>query len=170
MPLIKCPDCESEVSDQAPACPRCGRPIAVQNAAPPQRMGDTQCPSCHQYVTPVVTSVGGGSCSFGSRDTWRCPACKHVILKKGCFIATATYGDEDIVEVRFLRAFRDRYLLPSRIGRVITNLYYRHGPFLADIVEAIPTLTYICRRVLDAIVTFIERITPLRREHFRHRE
>ena len=26
MPLIKCPDCEKEISDQAPTCPHCGRP------------------------------------------------------------------------------------------------------------------------------------------------
>lgn len=26
MPLVHCPDCEQEVSDSAPACPRCGRP------------------------------------------------------------------------------------------------------------------------------------------------
>ncbi|WP_291779172.1 hypothetical protein [Luteibacter sp.] len=28
MALINCPDCNSEVSDAAPACPKCGRPIA----------------------------------------------------------------------------------------------------------------------------------------------
>ena len=30
MALIKCPDCGKEVSDVAPACPNCGRPIAQQ--------------------------------------------------------------------------------------------------------------------------------------------
>ncbi|HTJ78499.1 MAG TPA: hypothetical protein VL357_05845 [Rariglobus sp.] len=27
MPLLTCPDCQSQVSDAAPACPKCGRPI-----------------------------------------------------------------------------------------------------------------------------------------------
>ncbi len=27
MPLINCPDCGKEISDIAPACPNCGRPI-----------------------------------------------------------------------------------------------------------------------------------------------
>jgi hypothetical protein len=28
MPLIKCPDCHTDVSDKAAACPHCGHPIA----------------------------------------------------------------------------------------------------------------------------------------------
>ena len=28
MPLIECPDCKKQVSDQAPACPNCGCPIS----------------------------------------------------------------------------------------------------------------------------------------------
>ena len=31
MALIKCPDCQSDVSDLAPACPKCGRPIAAKS-------------------------------------------------------------------------------------------------------------------------------------------
>lgn len=29
MPLITCPDCNKEVSDQAKSCPNCGHPIAA---------------------------------------------------------------------------------------------------------------------------------------------
>lgn len=29
MPLITCPDCDREISDSAPACPGCGRPLAL---------------------------------------------------------------------------------------------------------------------------------------------
>ena len=35
MALINCPDCGKEVSDQAPACPGCGRPIASPPVQPP---------------------------------------------------------------------------------------------------------------------------------------
>ena len=34
MPLTSCPDCHNNISDSAPACPYCGRPMA---AAQPQR-------------------------------------------------------------------------------------------------------------------------------------
>lgn len=36
MALIKCPDCGKEVSDIAPSCPNCGRPINLQNHSPAQ--------------------------------------------------------------------------------------------------------------------------------------
>ena len=37
MALVTCPDCGKEISDQAPACPNCGRPAAARPAvtAPP---------------------------------------------------------------------------------------------------------------------------------------
>ena len=37
MPLVSCPDCALTVSDQAPACPRCGRPLASFAAIAPPR-------------------------------------------------------------------------------------------------------------------------------------
>ena len=33
MPLLTCPDCNNLVSDLAPACPKCGRPMKA--ATPP---------------------------------------------------------------------------------------------------------------------------------------
>jgi hypothetical protein len=45
MPVIGCPDCNGKVSDSAPSCPHCGRPMkqtalpvapAVQPALPPK--------------------------------------------------------------------------------------------------------------------------------------
>ena len=164
MALIKCPDCNKEMSDQAPACPNCGRPNAA--AGPAAEVG-TKCPKCGKTVRPIVTSVGGGSCSVGSRETWSCPACGKVIRKKGCFVATATYGDEDRVEVQFLRAFRDTVLQRSVVGRAATRAYYGLGPYLAAPIERVPVLKRLARKVLDQTVNLIERTTTLRRRNFR---
>ena len=32
MALVKCPDCSTECSDLAPACPKCGRPLPGQKS------------------------------------------------------------------------------------------------------------------------------------------
>ena len=39
MALITCPDCNSECSDQAPACPKCGRPLAGQKSVMTKNLG-----------------------------------------------------------------------------------------------------------------------------------
>jgi hypothetical protein len=54
--------------------------------------------------------------------------------KKGCFIATAAYGSLLHPYVETLRDFRDKYLMPSRLGRKFIELYYKYSPFLANFV------------------------------------
>jgi DNA-directed RNA polymerase subunit RPC12/RpoP len=165
MPLIKCPDCGKEISDQAPTCIHCGRPMSATTQSQPP--GGTKCPKCGKMITPLVSTVGGGSCSVGSRERWTCPECRMVIFRKGCFVATATYGDEDIIEVQLLRAFRDTVLRRSLMGRVFIWIYYKMAPYPAWVVERVRLLRYLARLVLDGIISTIERHTNLRRSDFR---
>jgi hypothetical protein len=170
MALIVCPDCGKQVSDQAPACPHCGRPMAqpppVAPKVPTQPTG-TKCPKCGNLINPVVTNVGGGSCSVGSRERWTCPVCRQVIYRKGCFVATATYGDEDLIEVRLLRDFRDAVLSRSAAGRLFVRCYYRLAPYPAWVVERVPPLRRLARLTLDKIVVQIESQTSLNRDQYR---
>jgi fibronectin type III domain protein len=53
-----------------------------------------------------------------------------------CFIATAAYGSPMARDVRYLRAFRDQYLLTNKPGRWFVEQYYRLSPRLADALRA----------------------------------
>ena len=54
----------------------------------------------------------------------------------GCFIATAAFGSPMASHVMILRQFRDKILLPNKIGRAAVVFYYQHSPPLADYIAA----------------------------------
>ncbi len=53
---------------------------------------------------------------------------------KKCFIATAAYGSPLHSYVRILRDFKDKYLMPSKLGRVLINFYYKYSRSVADLI------------------------------------
>ena len=50
MALIKCTDCNSDVSDSAEACPKCGAPIERV-----LKENETRCPFCHTILNVDAT-------------------------------------------------------------------------------------------------------------------
>lgn len=76
----------------------------------------------------------------------------------GCFIATAAYGSAMAADVRYLRAFRDQYLLASNAGRWLVRQYYRWSPPLADAIRSRDTVRAVTRAALWPLVTLTKWI------------
>lgn len=69
-----------------------------------------------------------------------------------CFIATAAFGSCDCPEVTALRAFRDRSLCSSAIGRLGVEIYYRTSPMIAARVARSPVMKSIIRTIISVVV------------------
>lgn len=74
--------------------------------------------------------------------------------KDGCFIATAAYGSPLHPCVNILRDFRDKYLMPTKLGRMLVGLYYKYSPFVADLVAKNKALKTAVRLSLLPLVVF----------------
>jgi hypothetical protein len=56
MPLLECPDCGKMVSDQAEACPTCGRPVAPKSHTEVQ--ASEGMPEAPPHGSPLLKVVG----------------------------------------------------------------------------------------------------------------
>lgn len=57
-----------------------------------------------------------------------------------CFFSTAVSGSPLRKRLDILRAFRDKYLLPSLAGRLLVSLYYHLGPKMSHLILRYPML------------------------------
>ena len=89
---------------------------------------------------------------------------KKVGRMAGCFVATATYGDKNQAEVRFLRRFRDEVLVKSLIGRLFVYLYYIVSPPVSIVISRISLFRFLSRLLLNKIIRVIEAATCLKKD------
>jgi hypothetical protein len=69
-----------------------------------------------------------------------------------CFIATAAFGSPMEEDVRYLRAFRDEFLLTSKPGRKFVEFYYRNSPPIADYIRGHDMLRAVVRGLLKPLI------------------
>ncbi|MCG8335023.1 MAG: S8 family peptidase [Proteobacteria bacterium] len=91
---------------------------------------------------PASSSGGGGSGGGGG----------------GCFIATAAYGTAMEPDVRYLRAFRDEYLLTNKPGQIFVDFYYDYSPPVADTLREYSLLRTLVRGSLKPLVWLSEAV------------
>ena len=75
-----------------------------------------------------------------------------------CFVATAAYRDPWHPDVRFLRAFRDTWLVHRAWGRVFIAIYWRVGPILARPVQRDDRLARISVTMLSGLVRVLRKL------------
>lgn len=79
-------------------------------------------------------------------------------MKKGCFIATACYGDYDTPEVLRLRQYRDQTLSASLPGRLFIRLYYLLSPPLAHwLSRSEQRRAWVRRHFLTPLLRWLDR-------------
>lgn len=72
-------------------------------------------------------------------------------VDRRCFIASAVYGI-DAPETNDFRAWRDRVLMHSRLGRTFVRIYYVVSPHLLPLLERSAIATAVVRRALNCIL------------------
>ncbi|MFS2217651.1 CFI-box-CTERM domain-containing protein [Telluria sp. Tellsp104] len=77
----------------------------------------------------------------------------EVEVKKpdACFVVTATMGDADHPTVKFMRLFRDEWIMQKRWGNHFVDTYYKYGPIAAR---------FISRSSLRRKISFVAIVTP----------
>jgi len=122
-------------------CPHCSEPVVF----PKHDYNDYVCNSCQGGIS--YSHSGFGKASYSSQAS------------SECFIATAVYGDPLHPDVEFLRYFRDKKLLGSKLGRVFVALYYRYAPSLANKLSPHHKVCKVLRICfLESLVKYLHRI------------
>lgn len=80
------------------------------------------------------------------------------IKKKGCFVATAAFENDQAPEVLLLRRFRDQYLIRTKFGNYFVEKYYNFSPPVARWMQNNPKSKKPVRTMLRVITFCLEKI------------
>lgn len=95
--------------------------------------------------------------------------------KEGCFVVTATFGNEDAAPVLLLKAFRDDVLKRTQAGHSFIDWYYHHAPRAAALIASsrllriamlVLVVTPACLAALPLLGIF--RATACRKQLYAH--
>lgn len=123
-------------------CPKCGEESSID-----------LCSFCGMFISKkdhVFFHESQSSGSISDKVWWMHKSCKSlakkVKRKKGCFIATAMYG-ENSPEVQTLRIFRDNFFASSKIGRLFIRFYYILSPPIATLIVKNSKFNFLIRKL-----------------------
>jgi hypothetical protein len=126
-----------------------------------------ECPDCgkqtyqQRYITPanrtnLLCLFCGHDCDLDTKEVVQKGIQKGIQKGSGCFIATACYGSAEAHQVKALRSFRDRRLMPSPVGAALVGVYCRISPPVANMLRSRPWAQRLVKRLLiDPIVLLV---------------
>ena len=102
------------------------------------------------YVVPLIL-IGGVICVVLVKD-----AIDSIErdLQEACTWKAATSNTPLSAHLNILRDFRDKYLLPNKVGRELVRIYYKYSPFTAKIISKNKLLKSAVRTNLIPIIVF----------------
>lgn len=123
-------------------------------------MHDTSTTSTSTTVTAVTTSTSLTTTSVTSYTTTTATTTLvQTVTPRRCFIASAAYGSELVLEVQQLRKFRDTAVLSSLSGasfmRLFDRFYYSFSPSIANRVSSSPALAEMTRATLYPLIEIL---------------
>jgi hypothetical protein len=108
----------------------------------------------HQLVKNVATHAKSAKNPELFKDLHR----QFGIKRRGCFIATAAFENQESPEVLLLQRFRDTWLDTSRLGKEFIEFYYSTSPAIADWMTRNPRSKKPIRTMLRVITFCLEKI------------
>lgn len=75
-------------------------------------------------------------------------------INESCSISSTTYNSPLYPYMDILRDFRNTYLLPSKLGRKMVNLYYKYSPFVAYLIAKHKPLKFAAQISLIPMIAF----------------
>ena len=87
MALVKCYECQNQISDAALACPNCGAPVKAQTATQTAPLeSDLKCPFCMNPVHENAITCGNCGAEYGFHDGRRVYSSKWTVLIFGVLL------------------------------------------------------------------------------------
>lgn len=111
-----------------------------------QKKAKIPCKNCQTPILPSTFEKTGGLCMKCYNESTKSESASN--SNKGCYIATACYGDFNAPQVVAFKQYRDNFLLKSKFGKTIIKIYYKVSPYLAIKLKKYIILNQMVRKII----------------------
>lgn len=117
-------------------------------------LGDLDESERSSYAIDIPRAIFNDICKIKS---FYVPLKKPFNTGSGCFVLTASFGNENDPVVVDFRRFRDQHLLRTVLGQAVVKIYYQYGPALADCIREKPRTKAVLRQIFSVVRMFLPK-------------